>query len=230
MRLLPFVLALSSAACLRQTEFHCSSNTDCGAGGFCEAAGSVSFCAVADSGCPSGEKFGNSAGSLSNTCVGGGSGSDGGIDMLVHMDAIDAPPDEMTMAGCPTGFAAIANGTATHEYKLITTPTDTWSKQATACHVAGYNTYLAIPSDQGELDAIDTFANGSVNAIWIGISDQTTGMTYTTVNGSTLPAFTPTNGWTKDMAKNCVSNDTGNVSYADTNCGTHEAAVCECEE
>ncbi len=53
------------AGCLRDTEFHCSDDGECGVG-VCE---DVGFCSFADAGCASGQRFGELAGDLSEQCA-----------------------------------------------------------------------------------------------------------------------------------------------------------------
>ena len=63
-------------------EFHCSQTaaaTQCGPGGMCELDG---FCSIGESSCPSGRKYTDHSGSLSGTCVGGGTPSEAGMDMM----------------------------------------------------------------------------------------------------------------------------------------------------
>jgi N-acetylneuraminic acid mutarotase len=71
-------LALLAACGGPSDAFQCTDNASCrlgGATGICESTG---FCAFADSSCPDGSRYGAAAGSLSNQCVGAGTGSDGG--------------------------------------------------------------------------------------------------------------------------------------------------------
>ena len=67
--------------------FRCDEDTQC-AGGVCQADG---FCSFADATCPSGQRYGEHSGSLSNTCVGSNPTPD------------SAPPD-MCTAGAPQCF------------------------------------------------------------------------------------------------------------------------------
>ena len=74
------VLAMLSG-CLRSSSFQCESDQSCthnGQPGRCEA---THYCSVADSSCPGGNRYGDSAGSLSGQCVGDQQGSDAGIDV-----------------------------------------------------------------------------------------------------------------------------------------------------
>jgi hypothetical protein len=76
------------------SEFSCTSDMQCGTGK-CENG----FCAFADPICPSGYRYGDLAGGMSNTCVGG----TGGPDAKVFMDA-HLPMDGVYCYG--TGFGA----------------------------------------------------------------------------------------------------------------------------
>ncbi len=93
--------------------FHCERSDQCTGGGTCQLDG---LCSFADPGCPSGQRYGELAGGLSNTCVmGGGDGGadssqpegDGSTDAMVDA-MIDAPPaapfcdaaNEPTLVGC----------------------------------------------------------------------------------------------------------------------------------
>ena len=114
--------------------FACTDNAQCDPGGTC----SGGFCAFADSGCASGLKYGDLAGSLSNTCVGGGgsgSGKDAGVDSSrdakVFMDAhVDSPPNQFCygMSGLvqacfsamPTGTVALTTAIDTDTYPCAT--------------------------------------------------------------------------------------------------------------
>jgi len=62
------------AGCLPKS-YHCTSNSDCGGAGTCEANG---FCAYADGTCADGFRYGDLSGSLSQQCVGSEGMPDGG--------------------------------------------------------------------------------------------------------------------------------------------------------
>ncbi len=67
-------------ACASPGAYTCAIEADCtsgGAAGFCEPDGR---CSVADGDCPSGRRYGDSAGALAGACVGGGGDIDAGID------------------------------------------------------------------------------------------------------------------------------------------------------
>lgn len=67
-------------ACASPGAYTCAIEADCtagGAAGFCEPDGR---CSVADGDCPSGRRYGDSAGAQAGTCVGSGGDIDAGID------------------------------------------------------------------------------------------------------------------------------------------------------
>jgi hypothetical protein len=84
-------VALGKLACIRGGAFTCSASAECVSGdlaGVCQPEG---VCSFPDATCASGQRFGELAGSLSNTCVGG--------------DGIDAPGLTFTVGGTITGLA-----------------------------------------------------------------------------------------------------------------------------
>ena len=72
------LVALVASACspYGAGSFTCENNEECGAGGTC----SDGFCAFVDNLCPSGLRYGDRSGPLSNQCVGGQ--SDGGVETI----------------------------------------------------------------------------------------------------------------------------------------------------
>src|SRR5262249_22943983 len=61
-------ITLAVAACFRPDgAFHCLDDTQCGAGGRCDAP--TGFCSFLDSSCDSGRRYGEFAGGLANLCV-----------------------------------------------------------------------------------------------------------------------------------------------------------------
>ncbi len=218
--LLVVTLALGSSACLRGTEYRCSTNTECGAGGTCE---SVGFCSFPDTGCTSGERFGDSAGALANQCT-GAAGIDGGPIDSPPIDAamIDSPP-----TGCPGNYATIAGGQGTHRYRIV--PSANWNQQRDMCLATTSSAYLAIPDDLLELQALATLA--AVPRFWVGISDQATENTWVTTKG-TPQTFLPWVTGAPDDAnpgEDCVEGVTASSQINDERCNTQYVAVCECE-
>ena len=219
MRALWFTLALaSSAGCLRDTEFKCTTNADCtGTGGTCESTG---YCSFTDTGCADGRRYGAYSGAYSNQCIGGMALDDGGVDTMS-----DAPPT----GNCPATYATLPNA-GTHVYKL-TSGAAQWSTQRTRCEADG--AYLAIPDDAAELMALTTAA--AATRTWIGIHDQTTEGMYVTVKD--MPAtFLPWNTATGEPdnpgnqgGEDCVSALMATPTIATDRCSVSFPAVCECE-
>lgn len=220
------VFALSSAACLRTTEFRCATSGECGAGGTCE---SVGFCSFPDGACASGERFSESAGSYANQCVGGEQTGDAGpSDGPLPGDAmIDAP----IATGCPGGYNAIAGGQGTHLYRLAGVPaggTANWPTQRDFCASTSTSAYLAVPDDATELAALATLAASST--FWIGLTDSATEDTWLTVKGAPAPFLNFANGQPDDSnpGEDCLAADA--TEMQDERCSnTQLRAVCECE-
>lgn len=212
--------AASSGACLRSTEYRCSSNTECGTGGTCE---SVGFCSFADSSCASGVRFGDSAGDLANQCT-GTAGNDGGVDSPMTIDApmVDAPPT----TGCPGNYMTITGGQGTHRYRVA--PSANWNASRDFCVTTTQSAYLAIPDDAGELTAIATLAG--VAQFWVGITDSATENTWLNTKG-VAQLFLPWGAGEPDDAgpgEDCVEG-ISTTQIGDERCNTQQVAVCECE-
>lgn len=98
----PGVLVAAMAMCVAACSpfgggaYSCERDDQC-SGGTC----SLGFCSVNDSSCSSGQRYGESAGSLSNTCVGGSIDANNGIDGKEFLDA-HVPMDGISCFG--TGF------------------------------------------------------------------------------------------------------------------------------
>jgi hypothetical protein len=208
--------AAAVAGCLRNTEFRCTSNSECGAGGACEMVG---YCSVPDPACVgTGRAYGESAGqNLASTCVPvgmTGPGPDAGVDA-----AIDAPP----AAGCPPSYMEVAG--SLHRYRALANVS--WDEAAAACRQASADAYLAIPDDAAELVNLATVATAP---FWIGLDDKAAEDTFVTQKGA-VATFTP---WQMDQpdddqpGEDCVSAVSG-TEITDERCGGRKAAVCECE-
>lgn len=213
--LLPLALC---AACLRQTEFRCQTNDQCGPNGTCEAVG---YCSFPGDGC---QQFGESAGPYAGQCV-GGQGGDGGID--------DAPPgDAPPMSGCPAGYTPLPGAPPdAHRYRKAPSNTN-WMAQRTFCmQTAPATAYLAIPDDAAELAALATIAGGT--PFWIGISDTATEGTFLTVRDAVPPflMWAPNQPDNAGNGEDCVAATATLMS--DERCqgggGDQKPAVCECE-
>lgn len=214
------------AACLRQTEFQCATNDQCNPGGTCQTVGSSGYCSFSDSGCASGQRFGDSAGPYANQCVGEQSGgTDGGI-----VDSM--PPDDAPAATCPAEYMALAGGTTGHFYRKAPGDLD-WVAQFDFCMGTSTRAYLAVPDDAAELTALAGLAG--TTPFWVGINDRATEGSYVKASGG--PAtFLPWAAGEPDSAnqgpdasQDCVSATATNIS--DQNCtggGASLPAVCEC--
>ncbi len=209
------LLLAVTTACLRQTEYHCTSDAECGPQGVCEP--SVMFCSFPDATC--GRKFGDSAGSYANQCVAGTVGVDAAVDVPVSIDAgIDG-------LGCPAGYAS--TGGLPHMYKPMPIA-DNWMNQSNHCTADGANVYLAIPDDATELGALDTLAAAPL--YWVGIDDMQTEGVYVTVRGKPAP-YLPWKPGEPDnmMNSDCIAAISASAQLEDDKCDTHYPAICECE-
>lgn len=208
------VVLICAAGCVKGGSFQCASADQCvrdGVQGRCEAVG---YCSFPDTGCASGQRFGDFADPYSNQCVG-------------DADAGMTPQDGGTIdgLGCPAGYAALP-GVPNRLYRKLLTAA-AWTNHRTACEAEGANVYLAIPDDMTELSAIVTFASADV---WVGIDDMAVEGTFLTVR-DTPPPFLPwdvgqpTNAGNRD----CVELLAASSKLATLSCGTARIAVCECE-
>lgn len=221
MRTLIVLACALLAGCLRDTSFRCTTNAECGASGTCEI--DVGFCSEPDGMCASGHRFGSSAGSYANQCVGDGTPSDARTDAPGGPDApIDAPPP----AGCPAGYNTVAGGQGAHKYQLVS-GAENWQTQKAFCAATSSSAYLAIPDDQNELNAIQTL--GAVAQVWVGITDSATENTWLNVKG--MPqTFLPWEAGQPDDSgpgEDCVITQANKLR--DERCSTKYRAVCECE-
>lgn len=215
---------VGAGGCLRSTSFQCDTDTQCGAGGSCEPVG---FCSFADTTCPSGARFGASAGTYADTCVEGGATTDGGVDADPTIDGgIDAPIDAPPQAGCPAGYDTISGGEGTHKYKVLTA-TANWQTQRDACAATSPSAYIAIPGDATELAALLTAS--AATRQWVGVTDLAVEGTFLDVKGAT-PGFLP---WgpaepnNPNPGEDCVSAD--GTEFQTDKCSLQFRAVCECE-
>jgi len=211
------VLPLMLVACLRDTAFHCTTNTECGAGGTCERGYGV--CSVVDPSCASGSRFGSSAGTYANQCVGDNAPNDA---TLADAPAPDAP------TGCPASSVAITGGQAGHTYRR-SQMSQNWLAQRSTCAAASSKAYLAIPDDQAELAAIATLSAST--ATWVGITDSAMENTFLTVKGAAA-AFLPWDTGEPDdqgPGEDCVIIQTSTAKLRDERCTTNFRAVCECD-
>ena len=206
MRAAALLVVALAAGCLRDTEFHCMTDTQCGSDGRCEA--TTGFCSVPDANCVLGRRYAAFSGAYTNQCV-----------MMV-----DAGID--TGRGCAPSFSALP-GVPGHLYYLFTTPSD-FTTQRTACAAQGGTTYMAIPDDAAELQALVTLA--AQPAVWVGIDDLIVEGNYLTVRGQ--PAtFLP---WAAGQPDNAPPGEDCVAALAagtldDQQCSSSLRAICECE-
>lgn len=207
---LVLLVALANAACLRSTEYRCTSDSQCDPAGHCEPSG---FCSVADPSCASGSRYSDTAGANANQCVGSGP------------DDHDAGLDPDGGGSCPMGYVAVPMGQAGHRY-LLRTSSNAWTSQRDACSSGA--TYLAIPDDAAELAAITSLAS---QRVWIGISDRATENTFLTVK-DTAALYLPwepgaPGGDDRDDCVEAIAGDPARIN--DERCDRDKPAVCECE-
>jgi hypothetical protein len=218
---------LASSACLRTTEYQCSGDSTCGAGGQCETTG---YCSFPDGDCPTGRRYNEAAGKLAGTCIGGTTPQ---VDADVTMNDgqnIDAPITNTDggMANCPAGYATITNGQPGHMYKLVTTAAN-WTTQDAGCKATSADAYLFVPDDLAELMAVDTVVGGG--RYWIGVTDAAMENVWLNVRGAAqtfLPweAGAPNDG---NPGEDCVEANSAAHEFNDERCGnTNRPAVCEC--
>jgi len=207
--LLALAAATFAGGCLRDTQFHCTTDADCtlaaAEGGRCEGNG---FCSFPDTNCVTGRHYGQHSGSLSDFCVGQG---DGGFE---------------GNANCSPAFQPLP-GTSGHLYQLIATASDFMTQRGT-CAVQGPGAYLAIPDDASELQSIMTFS--AVTEIWVGLTDEVVEGSFLTVRGD-LPLFLPFVPGQPDDAppgEDCIG-ALSSGQFEDLNCVDSLPAVCECE-
>jgi len=208
--------ATASAGCLRSTEFRCTTSSDCGNAGTCEANG---FCSVSNPSCAGTERsYGDSAGQgLANTCVPGGNP---GIDA-----GIDAPMTDGPMGvKCPAPFAAV--GSSAHLYKRL--PNISADNAKNACKVTTAVSYLAIPDDPTELMTLASVAMGT--PFWIGINYVGAPTNEFVTQKGVTATFLPWQPNPPDTSggKTCV--DAISATQITTEkCNVLQVAVCECE-
>jgi hypothetical protein len=211
------------AGCLRQTEFHCQTNEQCGANGTCQTAVG-GYCSFPDSQC--GQRYGDSAGSLAGQCVGGQTGSDGGVD---------TPMPDTPMVGCPADFILPTGAPAgSHVYKRLGTSAN-WGTQHDVCTGLAPRTYLAVPDDAAELTTIAMISQAVV--FWVGVDDRLLEGTYVRSSDGMPATFKPwdtANGEPDNPGggggQDCVASTSTLFSTEDCSGNTaNRPAVCECE-
>lgn len=207
------------ASCVKTNAFQCDGDSSrcSGTGARCEADG---FCSIPSSTCASGFQYSDTAGELSNTCVGGGDPMPDGP----QPDGDSQPPDGPG-AGCEADYATITDGNPNHKYKLVTT-TDDWLAQQDSC--VAHGSYLAIPDDAAELAAVFALAGNA--AIWVGISDRLTEDNYREVlTNTTYTALPIDDSGGNQQGQDCVGTTNGTTLPTD-DCNVARVVVCECNE
>ncbi|MGE0546880.1 MAG: lectin-like protein [Kofleriaceae bacterium] len=222
-KVLAAVVALSASVvgCIRSGAFHCDTDTDCARGGTEGVCESVGFCSFSDPACTSGQRFGDLSGSYANQCVGEPSIGDAMPDSPQE-DGGTSLPDGL---GCPPSYAQLPGG-STHVYRHLSGQDD-WAAKQAACQADGANSYLAVPGDAAELEAILALSSGNT---WVGIEDIDPEGSYVTVLGAPatfLPwvLLQPDNSGNSD----CVLAIRASQRYDDRKCNGTFTAVCECE-
>ena len=218
-------LAITSAGCLRKTEFQCSEDTACGGTGRCETTG---FCSFSDPGCSTGRRYDSSAGSLAGQCTGGGNTTDDGGTVDTPVTPTDGATSDVPSAGCPAGYVALT-GVPGHLYKVVPT-TANWATQHQACRLTSLAAYLAVPDTIEELTAMDAIANAT--NYWVGITDSATEMTWLNVLGG-AQTFLPWQPPAPDndaggQGEDCVEALSALHTINDLRCNMSLPAICEC--
>jgi len=195
------IAAALTTGCLRDTEFKCMQDSDCGAAGSCE---SVGYCSVPDPQCTgTGRSFSDSAGQgLSSTCVPTSAG--------------------MQSTGCPSDHVSVAD--SKHRYKRL--PVMTWDQARTACAQAGAAAYLLVPDDATELKNLASIVTPP---FWIGLDDHA--MEGVFVTPKNVPAmFLPWASGEPSTrpGQDCVR-ATSATRIATDACSARRIAICECE-
>lgn len=212
----------ASAGCLRSTTFQCENSAQCGSEGVCEP---DRYCSFPSSDCASMRAYGDNSGPNSGECVGGGSGSEAGMEMPL-------PGSEPVPMGCPGDFAALAAGSeGNHRYKAF--PAATWAAHRTTCSNLG--TFIAYPEGatqaaaQAELDGLRALSG---DGTWLGINDITVEGAYVRtldnmpVSANTAALFNIGGNQGEKNSQDCLIID--NTTIDDALCGDSRKAVCEC--
>jgi len=225
MRAILLLAVLASTGCLRKTEFQCTDDGACGAGGRCEP---TNFCSFADPDCTSGRRYDQSAGTLAGQCTGGGNPTDAPL-VDTPVTGGDAPMGDAPPAGCPTGYVMLTGGQGNHLYKVLAVA-ENWTVQESLCAQTSSSSHLAAPEDITELTAIDGAV--AVAAHWVGVTDSAMEGTWRNTLGAIqtyLPWIPPApDNNAGGQGEDCVEGITATHGFNDRRCNDKLPAVCEC--
>jgi hypothetical protein len=145
-------------------------------------------------------------------CVRGGATNDA---------STDASPDANT--ACPPGY--VRNAGTGSSYRVVGTPANL-GVAVNDCEDDGADarTYLAIPDNLAESNAIDSLAT---NDTWLGITDFPMEGTWVTVLGTVQTFFRWAQGQPNGgTAENCAF--MSDATWQDADCALAKPYVCEC--
>jgi hypothetical protein len=205
---LPIVgLALVLSACRVQRTFECETNADCGAAARCET--TTQFCSFADSGCSSGWRYDEYAGSgLDGECVMGG--SDGG------------PSDGSQAPNCPSNYLVV--GSLPGGYRYSSTGA-MWLAAEADCEDDGAGSHLASIDSAGENTTIQSQLVPTAR-FWMGLTDRVNEGTYRTVT-NVVQTYLPWESGEPGSEDDCITAKTG--QFADEDCTDVRPYLCECD-
>lgn len=137
----PVLLAALLAACnpFGNREFACQLDSQCDPGGRC----ANGFCAVADSSCSDGFRYGNAAGDLSNICV----GDPGSLDGAPRVDAkvfLDAGEPGVTCVGAGIGKVCFMDADVPTAAVTLTGTIDTDTDAMCSTKVVGHPAWCVV--------------------------------------------------------------------------------------
>jgi hypothetical protein len=198
------LLAISSA-CRVVEVFPCERDDQCAAEGDpgrCEAEG---FCSFADSGCPSGRRYDELAGSgLASTCV-----------------------DDDVVPGCPASYVQMIAGRP-QRYHVVSQPLPWADAQADCIDDAPGKTHLVVIDESAEMQGLDLLTGTDV---WLGYTDRITEGTFRWVTN----AQSTFDGWAQNQpddaggAEDCAQQKRAPAKWYDLSCTDALAYVCECD-
>ncbi|HEY0987122.1 MAG TPA: hypothetical protein VGD80_08725 [Kofleriaceae bacterium] len=204
------LVALVTGCNYGAASFHCTSDTQCGAGGRCEQSyGGLCSFSVDPAICPSGYRFGDLAGPQSNQCV-GAQPVDAGVDTPVDVAidaAIDAPPDAppcfgsgfltICLQNAPSGPLPISNPRTVDTSNLSASMCEPLTSGGDFCVLAGTDITISAKLRGIGVRPLVLVASGSITTTAAGLIDV----------GShrILPAGTTESGAGADPAAFCTA-------------------------